>query len=99
MRMIEGLSEQEGSRAWSVTGPYGSGKSAFALFLSDLLARRTPCHPEGQRLRDDLGFSAEPFLPVLVVEQRSRIKPAVLRALAESLESVDPSLAKETNEA
>jgi hypothetical protein len=32
-RMIEGLCEQGGTRAWSVTGPYGSGKSAFALFL------------------------------------------------------------------
>jgi hypothetical protein len=26
-----------GQRAWSVTGPYGAGKSAFAVFLSELL--------------------------------------------------------------
>lgn len=98
-RMLLGLGEQGGSRAWSVTGPYGSGKSAFALFLTDLLSRHTPYYPEGQKLRDNLGFSARPLLPVLVVGQRAPIKPAVLRALAESLEPVDSSLAKEVNEA
>ena len=26
------------TRAWSITGPYGSGKSAFALFTAQLLS-------------------------------------------------------------
>ncbi|MEM4724896.1 MAG: hypothetical protein QXP01_07785, partial [Candidatus Hadarchaeum sp.] len=37
IRITNGLSKDSGQRAWTVTGPYGSGKSAFALFLSNLL--------------------------------------------------------------
>ena len=32
------FSEKDQPRAWSLVGPYGSGKSSFALFLSHLLA-------------------------------------------------------------
>jgi hypothetical protein len=32
------FSESDQPRAWSLVGPYGSGKSSFALFLSHLLA-------------------------------------------------------------
>lgn len=32
------LTEDDQPRAWSLIGPYGSGKSSFALFLSELLA-------------------------------------------------------------
>jgi len=37
-RIEEGLSSEAGERAWTLTGPYGSGKSAFALFLANLLS-------------------------------------------------------------
>lgn len=60
-RMTQALSETGGTRAWSVTGPYGSGKSAFALFLADLLAHDPPNHTEGRNLRHDLRFTVEPF--------------------------------------
>jgi hypothetical protein len=37
-RLEEGLRAEATERAWTITGPYGSGKSACALFLSHLLA-------------------------------------------------------------
>ena len=37
-RIEDGLSSEAGERAWTLTGPYGSGKSAFALFLANLLS-------------------------------------------------------------
>ena len=37
-RIEEGLTSEVGERAWTLTGPYGSGKSAFALFLANLLS-------------------------------------------------------------
>ncbi len=37
-RMGHGLQEGGTARSWSITGPYGSGKSAFALFLSQVMA-------------------------------------------------------------
>jgi len=35
-RVLEGLGSRSGARAWSITGPYGCGKSSFALFLDAL---------------------------------------------------------------
>lgn len=37
-RIAQGLKFKGGTRAWTLTGPYGSGKSAFALYLSGLLS-------------------------------------------------------------
>src|SRR5215210_4816885 len=70
-RMTAALEEPGGPRAWSVTGPYGSGKSAFALFLTDMLAHVPPQHPRGEGLRRDLGLDTLPFVPMLVVGQRA----------------------------
>ena len=36
-RLSDALTNRGTSRAWSLTGPYGSGKSAFALFTAKLL--------------------------------------------------------------
>ena len=36
-RVIAALDNQSTSKAWSLIGPYGSGKSAFALFAAKLL--------------------------------------------------------------
>lgn len=40
-RILSPLSEEQGNRAWTVTGPYGSGKSAFAQFLVSLLGEKS----------------------------------------------------------
>ena len=37
-QITDGLGDAAGDRAWSLVGPYGSGKSAFAVFLADLLS-------------------------------------------------------------
>ena len=46
-QIADGLGEEGGDRAWSLVGPYGSGKSAFAVFLADLLS------PSASRRRED----------------------------------------------
>ena len=46
-----------------------------------------PGTPTGAELRRDLGLTNAPFVPVLVVGQRAPIKPALLKALAEGIES------------
>ncbi|MDD5678847.1 MAG: hypothetical protein PHW60_12795 [Kiritimatiellae bacterium] len=38
-RVAEGLTERSTYRAWTITGPYGVGKSAFAVFLTKVLCR------------------------------------------------------------
>ena len=36
-RFLHSLNDRNGQRAWTLTGPYGSGKSAFAVYLSKIL--------------------------------------------------------------
>jgi len=43
-RIVSGVQGTTPSRAWTLTGPYGSGKSAFALFLMNLSSRVMPGH-------------------------------------------------------
>jgi hypothetical protein len=39
-RIADTFQAEQSPRAWSLVGPYGSGKSSFALFLAHILARR-----------------------------------------------------------
>lgn len=68
-RMLRELARPDGVRAWSLTGPYGTGKSSFALFLSLLLAGQADTHPDAPAFADLR--NAKPFLPVLLVGQRA----------------------------
>ncbi len=99
LRMVDELRSYGGTRAWSITGPYGSGKSAFALFLADLLAHEPPKHPSGRSLREEVSSRIPNLLPVLVVGQRTPIKQAILATLADSLDDVAPPLARKVSRA
>jgi hypothetical protein len=89
-KTITGLAEQicleacrfGGTRAWSLTGPYGAGKSAFALFLADILASRKPGHPESGRLRNRVGLANKEFYPVLLTAERAPLREGLTSALA-----------------
>lgn len=74
-----------GTRAWTLTGPYGAGKSSFLLFLADLLTRERPRHEEARRLRAErLPPGAAPLRPLLLQAEAAPLIPAVAAALAES---------------
>src|SRR5262245_30681724 len=56
-RIIRDLCTAEGPRAWSLTGPYGTGKSSFALFLATVLSdRRTTESTSGSIASDVRDF-------------------------------------------
>ena len=78
------LEYREGCRAWTLTGPYGTGKSAFALFLADLLSSTVPPHPVARALRARHLGDAEPMQPLLLQAERSQLHLLVLDALASS---------------
>ena len=73
-----------GARAWTLTGPYGTGKSAFALFLTDMLATARPEHPRARELRERHLPGTKPLHPVLVQAERAPLLPAILNALLAS---------------
>lgn len=94
-RLTEGMDNGSPFRAWTLTGPYGVGKSAFAVFLTRLLCSKAKQGEQARlqleetdpalasRLRD-LGVSSEDskgFLPVLATARRT---PAS-KCLAESV--------------
>ncbi len=94
IQMLRSITVPNGAKAWSITGPYGAGKSAFALFFTDVLSHRPSLHADAPSVRQEAGFELLPFLPVLVAGQRAPLVPAMLAALAQALRDVDLELAQ-----
>ena len=97
-RLIAALDHESTSKAWSLTGPYGSGKSAFALFIAKLLDDSESSTTQGalnllkrgdkslwhQFIGLDL-HKGRGFCPVLISGERSPITLALLRGLGRGL--------------
>ncbi len=101
-RVILTLENGATSKAWSITGPYGSGKSAFALFAAKLLG--DPNDSTTQQALDLLkcgdsslyerftstngnGQPLSAFCPVLISGERSPLSTALLRGLENGLKT------------
>ena len=101
-RVISTLENETTSKAWSITGPYGSGKSAFALYAAKLLGN--PNALTTQQALDLLksgdrslyekfistngnGQPLSDFCPVLISGERAPLSTALLRGLEKGLES------------
>lgn len=89
-RVAAALGRDDATRAWAVTGPYGTGKSAFALFLASLLrgdeSAQSLLKDADTALAERVGeATGGAFCPVLVVGSREPLGPALLRALAHGL--------------
>ena len=81
-RLTSGMTRPDGARAFSITGPYGSGKSSLAVFLDALLGRTTDVAHQaavellaeydpatGQRLtlaRESMGADASGFVRAVI---------------------------------
>lgn len=85
-RIVNGLRTSQ--RAWTLTGPYGSGKSAFALLVASLLYRKHPAHSlsfakldqAAPDLAREVGLLPD-FLPVLAVGRRASPSMCLLDAI------------------
>ena len=96
-RLISAQENGATSKAWSLTGPYGSGKSAFALFAAKLLGdpgaittqqaldmlRRgdTSLYERFMRINDNGRMASSGFCPVLISGERAPITLALLQGL------------------
>ena len=97
-RIVDSLSSGSTSRAWTLTGPYGVGKSAFAVFLTQLFCgsgeqRRNALKQVEEvdkalagRLRELNLFenSGTAFLPVLATARRAPASKSVAESLVAS---------------
>jgi len=97
-RIGPACNNDKGPRAWTLTGPYGTGKSAFALFAANLFGRskntgtkkaRTILEETDPKLATQLlgnGRQAtRGLMPIVVTGTREPIEAAILRALEHSL--------------
>lgn len=87
-------------RALTLVGPYGAGKSAFAVFLLRLLGERESPALELLRAHDPAlaaRFSSleRPLLPVRLVGSRAPLAPALMEALRSALEEAAPDVLAE----
>src|SRR3954447_11823543 len=62
-RLVHSMEDSTGGRSWSLTGPYGAGKSSFALFLRTLLG---PAETRRDTAERALGDADEPLLRELI---------------------------------
>ncbi|MBI2377782.1 MAG: hypothetical protein HYV07_27515 [Deltaproteobacteria bacterium] len=97
-RILLGLKSPTGQRAWSLTGPYGSGKSAFGVLATSALCPTSEAHQHARALlkpypREGLGYNFRKggladrggLAPILITGERARLDLALLRRLSASL--------------
>lgn len=102
-RIHYGLVKENGQRAYTLTGPYGTGKSAFSVYLCHLLGHDkqnaetaknvlSSVEPELAsklcNLRGDRNFG---FLSIVVTARRRPISQLVLEGLARAVSEMKPS--------
>ncbi len=88
-RLVEALRDESAARAWSLTGPYGAGKSAFALFVAQLLGGTGEARRQARRLLTgvDPGAAERLFAAGSVLARNgSRLFPVLVSGTREPLE-------------
>ena len=106
-RIIATLEYEDMSKAWSLTGPYGSGKSAFALYAAKLLGPiDSPTTQQAiEKLKNSDTSLYERFInlningckdssgycPVLISGERAPISIALLRGLDRGISNANGS--------
>lgn len=98
-RLAEGFPENSPARAWTITGPYGVGKSAFAVFTAHLLCgtdeagstareQLRQAAPDVAAALADQGIcqnGSHGFLPVLVTARRAPASQCLAEGLIAAL--------------
>lgn len=94
-RLADALSSSSTERAWTITGPYGTGKSAFALFALRLLADRDIANSEAwyllrqhdALLAEDLmrSLNGRRLFPLPITARRTSLTRCLLTAVTEAL--------------
>lgn len=100
-RLAEGLANGSHARAWTVTGPYGVGKSAFAVFLTRLFCsgEETGAMARGHLKKVDPKLSVQlgelgvcrdngkGMLPILVTARRAPAPRCIAEGIVSALSS------------
>lgn len=100
-RLSQGVLSKNGQRAFALTGPYGTGKSAFAVFLCQLLSKDSKLaaqttkllpsdlKPQLNNVRKSAG-KREGFLPIPVTARRRPVAQLLLEGMLATLSELKP---------
>lgn len=85
-RIVRGVNDAAQGRAYSIIGPYGTGKSAFGVFLAHWLStdasqRRELIEHYAPKITSDLDFGVGSLFPVLMSSRASTLRQAILGSL------------------
>jgi len=104
-RVTEGLNLNSTSRAWTITGPYGVGKSAFAVFLTKTLCyggkesdkTRLQLQQVDRSLAKDLLQNVgteKGFLPIAITARRASAALCLIEGIRTSASQIKGNQAK-----
>lgn len=98
-RIVDGIEDLTRNRAWTLTGPYGSGKSYFGLFVMNLLSAALPAHsytvmelqkadpPLAGRVQRLIGPNgSRGLLPIPITGYRAPLQEALVRGVEQALQ-------------
>lgn len=98
-RIVDGIEDPAHTRAWTLTGPYGSGKSYFGLFVMNLMSAALPAHqstlmelqkvdpPLAGRVQRLIGPNgSRGLLPVPITGYRTSLQEALVRGVDQALQ-------------
>lgn len=90
-RILDGLQPDATDRAFALTGIYGTGKSAFGLFLAHYLSNTVPTRQQLLEQHctavvfEGLVYDGPPLLPVLVSGTNRSLRQSILQKLHQTL--------------
>ncbi len=104
-RVAEGLTERSTYRAWTITGPYGVGKSAFAVFLTKVLCRGIAGSEAARRHLSDVdqplakalfqkAGNGKGLLPVAITARRVPAALCLTEGIRDSAAQIKASLSR-----
>ncbi|MGB9620401.1 MAG: hypothetical protein ACPL7K_08315, partial [Armatimonadota bacterium] len=98
-RIVDGVEDLTRTRAWTLTGPYGSGKSYFGLFVMNLMSAALPAHQHtvmelqradpllAGRVRQLIGPNgSRGLLPIPITGHRAPLQEVLVRGVNQALQ-------------
>jgi len=98
-RIVDGVEDLAHTRAWTLTGPYGSGKSYFGLFVMNLMSAALPAHERAimelqradpllaGRVKQLIGpDGSRGLLPIPITGYRAPLQEALVRGVNQALQ-------------
>ncbi len=100
LRILDRAGGDAPQRAWTLTGPYGSGKSYFGLYLMNLLSLDVPSHAVAQKQTEasdplladkarivSRSAATRGFFPIAISGYRAQIQDCINKGIRQALAS------------